>query len=860
MQDFQILTRFYYQLIQFIHHYAIAQKQVQQQQFWTKAFSKKIQDLNKFVKPAKPNQAIKTNIQNINEKWAQDTNQALKQHYETQIEENLKQIRQSALPQNKRQEAKETALNWARKRFKRKLTLDTIKLVNQTIQTNQFGSQNTTRTFLNTEQITPTQSTTDHREPNSNPHTKSKTSSDFTPTPQSSRTNDSTGRIRPLMEIRTQPTQSPTRTDSSSKSKTRTDSGTKTPNQQFGSRSPNSNSGSKSNTTPAKANTPQNQQPNDPPVRLTNSPDRYNIPVWNKFATLDSQESGIPENQTQYGLEYPSILEGNQTKTKPQNYEKPKPSNTGNPKTQEPENTIPVIGIHDPLSNFYKKPVKIQNSEFASGEHFFQYQKAIHFHRLDIADKIMDSNCPFEVRTLSKDIKIPNMKIWNPYSLQIMSQIFKAKYEQHMEFREKLMDSIGSTLVHPTKDNYWGTGSNNEGRNEFGNLLMTFRTQVTGGDIQVNISPTQTPPPSPPQTQSPTHTPTTRDKGPGGKKSKTGMADDPPVANSSPTPVVTNHNTYQNRESTPAHTTTHKLEGPQLKITLSPIKTHMTPTSVEPTEQETHLNSSLHLQLEITGEGDSAIPSPPHSPQNSSGNSPLHPPHPTSPPSSPPHRNTPPPSDSETTTPAQQNPKPGPTPENPFFSPDAPVTFKISPHMVYTRNIPPSKWEFPTPTKQVMIIGDSNVKEIQHTPHKDVNIFGYPGTNYNAITQMLKQTVPSKTPKHVILAVGINARRYAQATIEDSFRKLVSQTQKTYPEAQVYITGLNYSRKLTHTEKDTLDYLNENNKRHFLKKGAAKSYIPPIQSDQFHTGNDNIHVTQKTADNLLAHWLNHLNW
>ena len=198
MQDFQILTRFYYQLIQFIHHYSIAQKQVEQQQFWTKAFSKKIQDLNKFVKPAKPNQAIQSSIKGINEKWAQDTNQALKQHYKAQIDDNLKQIKQTKLPQNKRQEAKNTAINWARKRFKKKLTSDTIQLVEQTILSNTFGVQNITRIAQNTTQVTQTQPTHADQVPTHNPQTKSRTSSDFVPTPQSSRHNNSTGRTRPI--------------------------------------------------------------------------------------------------------------------------------------------------------------------------------------------------------------------------------------------------------------------------------------------------------------------------------------------------------------------------------------------------------------------------------------------------------------------------------------------------------------------------------------------------------------------------------------------------------------------------------------------------------------------------------------
>ena len=211
---------------------------------------------------------------------------------------------------------------------------------------------------------------------------------------------------------------------------------------------------------------------------------------------MDSEASEIldSETETAYELTYPTIQKANKTKTQ-------KPTTTSNAKptqTTDSEKTLSIQGVNDPLSNFHKKPIKIQNSEFATGEHYFQYQKAVHFHRLDIADQIADSNDPFQARTLSKEIEIKNMETWNQHSAGFMLEIFKSKYEQHIDFRQKLLDSVDSTLVLTTTDKYWGTGYDNKGRNEFGKLLMTFRTQVTGGDIEVNIDPTETPPPSPP--------------------------------------------------------------------------------------------------------------------------------------------------------------------------------------------------------------------------------------------------------------------------------------------------------------------------------------------------------------------------
>ena len=35
--------------------------------------------------------------------------------------------------------------------------------------------------------------------------------------------------------------------------------------------------------------------------------------------------------------------------------------------------------------------------------------------------------------------------------------------------------------------------------------------------------------------------------------------------------------------------------------------------------------------------------------------------------------------------------------------------------------------------------------------------------------------------------------------------------------------------------------------------------IPPLPKDKFHTVNDHIHWTTQTANDMLNHWVNHLN-
>ena len=827
MDKFQILTRFYYQLIQFIHHYGVAQKQVENERFWSKAFAKKIEDLNKFVKPAKPNETVKSTINTINTRWALEMNKTLKQHYNHQIDETLKQIRQTQLPENKRTEAKNVAINWAKKRFKKKLTVETLNSFNR-------ATQSPTSNMANRIQ---------NRAQNSDATKPPKQRDSLT---QMTSTGQNRGHPNRPYSQNTPPYQA-TRIRSNSKEIQNQD-------QNSGPNRLSKNCNSLTQTTPTGQNKGQTNRPhsqNTPPnhtTRIRSNPPNTKaneIPLSNKFAVLESQAMNILGNQTQaeYELNYPTIIQATLA-TNDKSPTRPKIT-TPEPGPKSPQNKISVQGINDPLSNFYKTPIEISNAKFASGEQYFQYQKAIHFDRLDIAEQISQTSDPFKAKKLAQDISLPDKTAWYQEARHILTDIFQAKYEQLMEFREALLNSVGKTLEHTVMDPYWGSGLDKKGQNEYGNLLMTFRTQVTGGHIHINIRTqegSKTPPSSPGQTNTPPEPTLTKNKGQTPKKTRT---NNHTPQNRTPTePGIIN--SLQNTETIVPTTESSPTNGSQknppikdLKVVLSPIDNVHGKVNI-PLRTETcqEMDSPPDLEFETPGETDRTCMTPPPPLNSEPGTN----------------------SDGPFNTPSPQNPSPDTNSGNPFFSPQALVTFKISPTMAETHSISPQNWPHPIPSKSVLVIGDSNMRNIRHTPLSDVEIFGYPGANFQKITTLLKKVIPSHIPIHVILALGINHRQLANATIQDSFRKLLNQVTKTYPIAQIYITGTNFSKSLPTGEQDQLNFLNQHTKTYFLKRGKPQGYIEPINDTDYVTVNDNIHVTQKTADKLLAHWLNHLNW
>ena len=128
------------------------------------------------------------------------------------------------------------------------------------------------------------------------------------------------------------------------------------------------------------------------------------------------------------------------------------------------------------FSNFSPHPIKIKGKEWPTTEHYFQGQK---FAGTEHEEEIRKLASPMIAARMGRNRKLPLRKDWESAKDGIMREALEAKFTQHPELRELLLNTGDAVLVeHTTNDSYWGDGGDGSGRNRLGLLLMEVRTQL----------------------------------------------------------------------------------------------------------------------------------------------------------------------------------------------------------------------------------------------------------------------------------------------------------------------------------------------------------------------------------------------
>lgn len=171
-------------------------------------------------------------------------------------------------------------------------------------------------------------------------------------------------------------------------------------------------------------------------------------------------------------------------------------------------------------------------------------------------------------------------------------------------------------------------------------------------------------------------------------------------------------------------------------------------------------------------------------------------------------------------------------------------------------------WQLPQFTEQIVVIGDSNVKNMTHAPAdiKSIEIHSYPGAKPMHFTTMFKTNQFSHNTKKVILSVGINNRANQKKTNDEQLAKMMSAYSKWLPNTKKAITHIQFDRtKLDICEGIMIDKMNTTLRELCQKHNIA--FLPPVPEEEFETkqhDKDHIHWTKDTADRILCHWT--LNW
>jgi hypothetical protein len=127
------------------------------------------------------------------------------------------------------------------------------------------------------------------------------------------------------------------------------------------------------------------------------------------------------------------------------------------------------------LSNFWIAPIEIGGKRYRSVEHYFQACKADNEPTHEI---IRSQRTPGDAKKMAKTIMI--RQGWSGLRLSVMEKGVRAKFEQHLELKRKLIETYPQELQEGNYwgDSFWGIDSKTGiGENNLGKILMKLREE-----------------------------------------------------------------------------------------------------------------------------------------------------------------------------------------------------------------------------------------------------------------------------------------------------------------------------------------------------------------------------------------------
>ncbi len=138
------------------------------------------------------------------------------------------------------------------------------------------------------------------------------------------------------------------------------------------------------------------------------------------------------------------------------------------------------------LTNFWPSEVVIDGITWPTSEHYYQ------------AMKHKGSDLEYKIRNQTSARKAKNLARAHPYPVRwtledkvyFMRKAIRAKFDQHPTLQKQLLDTGTAVLQEASpKDALWGEGSDGEGVNLMGLLLMELRAELssTGKPVKAEI-------------------------------------------------------------------------------------------------------------------------------------------------------------------------------------------------------------------------------------------------------------------------------------------------------------------------------------------------------------------------------------
>lgn len=128
------------------------------------------------------------------------------------------------------------------------------------------------------------------------------------------------------------------------------------------------------------------------------------------------------------------------------------------------------------FSNFSAHRVEFKGVHYATVEHAFHAQK---FTDDMLQQKIRECASPLAAWQLAQNLKLQRKTDWNDVKVRILTEIIRAKVQQHTEVRDALLATGDVEIIEVNpNDSFWGSGADGNGQNNTGKILMKIRDEL----------------------------------------------------------------------------------------------------------------------------------------------------------------------------------------------------------------------------------------------------------------------------------------------------------------------------------------------------------------------------------------------
>lgn len=162
-----------------------------------------------------------------------------------------------------------------------------------------------------------------------------------------------------------------------------------------------------------------------------------------------------------------------------------------------------------------------------------------------------------------------------------------------------------------------------------------------------------------------------------------------------------------------------------------------------------------------------------------------------------------------------------------------------------------SDWNFRC-DRPIYILGDSNLARVGSFQNDAIEIDSFPGASFYHFQEVMSKAEVHPGVKVVVLSVGLlNREQDPYKTSIKQLRRIYNSATDKFPNAQVYVAQINFSKRLPWEQVNTLNIINNFISSHY-------PYLRSLPPAQVETARDLLHWTRSTAQAILRSWCTQL--